>query len=403
MTRSQPLAGVRVADFTQLYQGPLATMILADLGADVVKIESPRGDFMRGWSLGDAYLGGESISFLSVNRNKRSVGIDLKHPDGREVAERIVAGADIVVENFRPGVMDRLGLGWDTLASGRPDLIYCASTGFGQSGPYREWPGQDLLVQAIAGTVWLNGRRDDPPTAVGFGIADITAGLHIVYGILAALLERGRSGLGQRVDVNLLQSLLTMQSQELVHYLNGGDEPVRPVTNGTAAYAGAPLGLYATRDGHIALAMMPVAKIARLLGVESLATHQTSNDVVQRDEIHAALEAAFRTRSTADWLTVLREDDVWCAPVQQFSDVAHDPQVLHGEMLTTVKHPRAGAVTLLSPAVRLSATPSSVHTPPPSLGEHTDGMLTELGYADAERAALIDTGAVHGPRSLMVS
>ena len=397
MNRTLPLDGVRIADFSQLYQGPLATMILADLGADVVKIEGPRGDFMRSWSLGDGYLAGESLSFLAVNRNKRSACLDLKTPGGALAARRIVASADVVIENFRPGVMDRLGLGYDALAADRPDLVYCASSGWGQTGPYRDFPGQDLLVQALGGTMWLNGGRDDPPTAVGFGIADVAGGFHIVYGVLAALLERTASGLGQRVDVSLLNSLLVLQGHEFGHYLNTGQEPERPRSNGTAAYTGSPLGVYRTADGHLAIAMMSVSRLAGLVGAESLAHLDYSNVMEDRDRLHGVLEARFRTAGTERWLEVLRAADVWCAPVHTFAEVERDPQVAHNAMIRTMAHPHVGDIRMVGPALQFSATPATVRSPPPLLGEHTVELLGEVGFGDAEIREMLGSGAVAGP------
>ena len=397
MTRGAPLEGIRIADFSQLYQGPLATMILADLGADVIKIEGPRGDFMRTWSLGDGYLTGESLSFLAVNRNKRSICLDLKTAAGALAARRLVVGADVVIENFRPGVMDRLGLGYDMLSAEHPELVYCASSGYGQTGPYRDFPGQDLLVQALGGTMWLNGRRDDPPTAVGFGIADVAGGFHIVYGVLAALLERSRSGLGQRVDVNLLSSLLALQGHEFSYYLNTGHEPTRPLSNGTAAYTGSPLGVYETADGFLAIAMMPVAKLAALIGEDALLHLESANVMDSRDEVHGVLESRFRTATTAAWLETLRAADVWCAPVQTFAEVEADPQVAHNEMIRTMHHPLVGDIRMVGPALQLSATPATVRTPPPLLGEHTVAVLTELGFDGSEVDAMLGSGAAVAP------
>src|SRR3954453_20507224 len=203
-----PLTGLVVADFAQLAQGPFAKQILGDMGAEIIKIEPPKGDWMRHWSMANLYRGGESVSFLSFNRNKRSIALDLKHPAGKDVALRLIAHSDVVVENFRPGVMERPGLGWEMLHERFPRLIYCASSGWGQSGPYVTRPGQDLLVQAVAGVGYLNGNAGGPPQGVAVGIAEFTAGLRIVYGVLAPLSSRERTGRGQRVDVNLLNSIL---------------------------------------------------------------------------------------------------------------------------------------------------------------------------------------------------
>ena len=217
-----PLAGIVVVDFSQLAQGPFATQILGDLGAEIIKIEAPSGDWMRGFSLQNAYAGGMSVSFITYNRNKRSIVLDLKSPDGVDIARRLIDRADVVVENFRPGVMERLGLGYETLAARNPRIVYCASVGYGQDGPYVGRPGQDLLVQSLAGLASLGGRDQDPPAPAGIGVADLAAGLHIVYGVLAALIARERTGEGQRVDVNMLNSLLALEHQEIASYLYTG-------------------------------------------------------------------------------------------------------------------------------------------------------------------------------------
>ncbi len=389
-----PLAGVRVADFTQLLQGPLATQMLADMGADIVKIEPPRGDFFRRWSLGDRFPQGESVSFLTVNRGKRSIVVDLKSEAGLEVARTIIASVDVVIENFRPGVMDRLGLGFEALSESNPRIIYCASSGYGPTGPYRDYPGQDLLIQALGGTMWLNGRRDDPPTAIGFGIADVAGGLHIVIGVLAALRELTASGRGQRVDVSLFNSLLTVQTHELAYFANTADAPVRPVANTTAAYAGAPLGVYRCSDGFLALSMMPIGPLAELVGAESLVGTEAANDIPNRDTIHATLEARFLTDTRDAWIARLREHDVWCAPVQTLDETLADRQVEANRMLRTMVHPRVGPIQVIGPSIRFSRTPADVSTPPPVLGEHTRDVLRELGYSEEDAQRLISTGAV---------
>jgi crotonobetainyl-CoA:carnitine CoA-transferase CaiB-like acyl-CoA transferase len=389
-----PLEGVRVVDFSQLYQGPLATQMLADLGADIVKVEPPRGDFFRTWSLGDRFPAGESLSFLAVNRNKRSIVIDLKRPGGRDVALQLIDRADVLVENFRPGVMDRLGLGSAEVVTRNPRLVYCASSGYGPDGPYSDLPGQDLLVQAIAGTMWLTGRRDDPPTAVGYGIADAAAGLHIVIGVLAGLLERGRNGYGQRIDINLLSSLVVLQSHEFSYYLNTGEPPVRPRSNTTAAYTGAPLGIYETRAGYLALAMMPIGRLAAVIGATDLVSIDSSNEIENRDEIHARLEAVFRTRPREEWLALLRASDIWCAPVQSLGEAADDPQVRWNGMVAEVEHPTVGSVQVVGRSVAFGRTPLSVLTAPPLLGQHTIEILEEVGYDGPAIQALLGEGVV---------
>jgi crotonobetainyl-CoA:carnitine CoA-transferase CaiB-like acyl-CoA transferase len=388
-----PLTGLLIADFTQLVQGPYATQVLADLGAEVIKIEPPGGDWLRRFALGNAYLGGESVSFLAFNRNKTSVVLNLKRDDHREAALRLVARADVVLENFRPGVMERLGLGYEDLRRLNPRLVYCASTGYGADGPYRERPGQDLLVQAMTGLPTLNGRDGDPPIPVGVGIADMTAGLHMVYGTLAALVERSRTGLGQRVDVNLLSSLLAIQSQELTAHLNSNGRPRRNPTVPGAPYTGAPYGIYPTRDGHIAIAMNAVNRLMAVLAIGGFedVTEQNVTDPDLDAAIRRALTARFAERDTSEWLATLLAKDIWCAQLNDYDAVVADPQVRHNGTIVEIEHPAAGPVRVIGPAVRFTGGPSTVeHTPPPRLGEHTHDVLTRIaGYTGDEADRLL--------------
>jgi len=393
---SGPLQGVIIMDFTQLLQGPYATQILGDLGAEIIKIEPPGGDWMRRFSLKNEYLAGESVSFLCFNRNKRSLSINLKNAEALKVIQRMVARADVVVENFRPGVMERLGLGYETLAAINPRIVYCASSGFGQSGPYVTRPGQDLLIQAMSGLPYLNGRRDEPPVAVGVGIADIAACLHIVYGILAALYNRERTGCGQRVDVNLYNSLLSIVAQEFTAYLNGAGLPERSAAgNNPAVYNGAPYGLYRTADTYIAIAMNPLNKLCRLMGIEGY-EHLDSNNVREsRDDIHRKLASVFTRRTTQEWLDILLAEDIWCGPVYTFADVENDPQVAANEMILTYDHPKAGTVKVLGIPVRFSETPGMITRPAPLVGEHNAELLREFGgYTDEEIRMLEELGIV---------
>jgi crotonobetainyl-CoA:carnitine CoA-transferase CaiB-like acyl-CoA transferase len=389
-----PLSGIRIADFTQLYQGPLATQVLSDMGAEIIKIEPPKGDFFRNWAIGDKYIKGESISFMSVNRNKRSIVLDLKKPDGVLVAKEIIRNSDVVIENFRPGVMDRLGLGFENLTEINPKIIYCASSGYGTSGPYVDYPGQDLLIQAMTGTMWLNGRLQDPPIAVGFGLADVTGGLHIVMGTLAALIERQSSGIGQRVDVNLLNSQLTMLTHEVTYFANTKEKPIRPVANSTGAYTGAPLGIYQTKDGFIVIAMMSISKLAKLVGATTLFNNDSSNDIAQRAEIHAELELNFKNKTINEWLTILRAADVWCAQVKTFEEMISDEQVIWNKMIQSVDHPVVGPLSIVGPSILFSRTKSGVRLPPPLLGQHSQEILNEFGFKENQIISFLKSKAV---------
>lgn len=390
-----PLEGVIVADFTQLAQGPVATQILGDLGAEIIKIEPPKGDWMRHFSLRELYIGGESVSFLSFNRNKRSIAVDLKKPEGVDVVKRLVEKADVVVENFRPGVMDRLGLGYETLNQLNPRLVYCASCGFGQSGPYVTRPGQDLLIQSMSGMTVLTGNRDDIPSATIVGIADLTASQLIVYGVCAALFNRERTGKGQRVDVNLYNALLGLTLQEIGNYLNGGGMPERSERGYPNPYVGAPYGIYHTQDRYIAIAMNPINKLARLLDVEGL-DHITGQNVMEdADEIRDRLAAAFVEKTTAEWLDILLAEDIWCAPVYEFADVEKDPQVLLNEMVISYRHPTAGTVRAVGIPVKFQGTPGEIRYPAPLLGQHSVEILREFTpYGDSEISELLEKKVV---------
>lgn len=382
-----PLEGLRVADFSQLVQGPSATQFLGDLGADIIKIEPRGGDWQRNWSIYDQYINGQSVSFLAFNRAKRSITLNLKDPRGKEVAMRIIKSSDVLVENFRPGVMDRLGLGYEELEKVHPPLIYCASCGWGQDGPYKTRPGQDLLAQSVAGVLTLNGTADDPPVPIGIGAADLTAALHITIGVLAALHRRNETGQGQRVDVNLLDSIMSLATQELTVYLNTGIEPQRSATGLGHPYVGAPMGVYKTKDGYVAIAMMPIGKIARLVGVEGFEGNDSRNVIENRDEVKRLLEPGFANKTTAELIDIFMAADIWAAPVNRFPDVERDPQVAHNETIISFEHPVAGKFRTVGPPVKFSRTPASVERPP-LLSEHTTAILAELGYSEGEIAEL---------------
>jgi crotonobetainyl-CoA:carnitine CoA-transferase CaiB-like acyl-CoA transferase len=372
--RPGPLHGIRVLDFTALLQGPLATQILADLGADVVKLEKPEGDWMRAWGIFASRTHGETDAFLAFNRNKRSVVVDLRDAADLERVLDLADKADIVVENFRPGVMDRLGLGHEALRKRNPRIIYAASSGYGRTGPYVARPGQDYLVQALTGATWLSGRRDDPPMLMALAIADQYTGLHLVVGILAALQHRTRTGEGQRVDLDLLACMLALQQQELTVYLNHHNSFER--ARGNLGHPGlpGPAGIYATADGHLMLAMMPCPKLGGILGVGWLDEFDTLEKMFDaRDTVHERLSAHFLTQPTTHWIELLSAADVWCAPVQKYADVEADPQIAHRKLFWDVpyadgeQHYR----TVGSP-FSFSESPVSVRRSAPRVGQHTD-------------------------------
>jgi crotonobetainyl-CoA:carnitine CoA-transferase CaiB-like acyl-CoA transferase len=380
---SGALEGLRIADFSQLVQGPNATQMLADMGADVIKIEPLHGDWQRNWSLKDAYINGESVSFLTFNRGKRSIALNLKDPSGKEAALKIIQSSDVLLENFRPGVMDRLGLGYETLSKLHPKLIYCASCGWGQDGPYATRPGQDLLAQAMAGVLYLNGKAGDPPSPVGMGIADVTASFHIVSAILAGIYHRDRTGEGQRIDINLLNSVLSLATQEATLYMNTRSEPERSAAGIGHPCVGAPMGVYKTSDGYIVVAMMPLGKVAELVGIDGFEGNDSRNMLDHRDDVKRKLEPGFARKTTAELMDIFLEADIWAAPVNNFPQMESDPQVRHNQTVVSFDHPKVKQFRTIGAPIKFSRSPSSVKRPP-LLGEHSRQILKEIGYLDSD-------------------
>jgi crotonobetainyl-CoA:carnitine CoA-transferase CaiB-like acyl-CoA transferase len=369
-----PLHGIRVLDFTALLQGPLATQVLADLGADVVKLEKQNGEWMRQYGIFMSRTHGETDAFLAFNRNKRSVEIDLRDPVDLQRILELVEKADVVVENFRPGVMERAGLGYETLRQRNQRLIYAASSGYGRTGPYAKRPGQDYLVQALSGAAWLTGRRSDPPFVMALAVTDQYTGLHLVVGILAALQHRNRTGEGQRVDVDLLSCILALQQQELTVYLNHRNSFERAQANIGHPGITAPCGIYATQDGYMMLAMFPCPKLGAILGVDWLAAYDTNEKMFEaRDTVHQLLSRHFATQPTAHWIELLSANDVWCAPVRTYAELEDDPQIAHKRMFWDVPYAEGSKTyrTVGSP-FSFSASPVSVHRSAPRSGQHTD-------------------------------
>ncbi len=392
----RPLEGILVVDLTRALAGPYCTMMLADFGARVVKIESPEGgDDTRGW--GPPFVGGESAYFLSVNRNKESVTLNLKHPKGREVLHRLLARADVLVENFRPGVMDRLGLGYQELHERYPRLVYCSISGFGQDGPYREKPAYDLILQGMGGIMGITGEEEGPPVKVGVAVADIAAGMFAAYGILVALWARERTGRGQLVDAALLDGQVAWLTYAAANYFATGQNPRRM---GSAHPNLVPYQAFRTRDGYLNVAVGSEAIWQRFCEVVAPELRDdprfaTNPDRVRnRSELIPLLEARFRERTTAEWGELLDRAGVPNGPIYLISEVFRDPQTLHRQMKVTLPHPTAGEVTVTGVPVKLSETPGDVYRPPPLLGQHTEAVLRELGYTSEEVDALRREGAI---------
>ena len=391
------LEGVRVLDFTQMMMGPWASQFLADMGADVVKVERPgAGEWERGLHAMGELIDGQSPFFLAMNRNKRSIALNLKDERARDVCRRLAERSDLVMENFRPGVMDRLGLGYDDLRTVNPSIVYVSGTGFGPDGPYVERPGQDLLIQSMSGLAAYGGRRSDPPTPSGSSIVDASTALLLAFSAMVALFHRERTGEGQRVDVSLFGTAVALQCQELAAFMNMDRRFDRSEAGIGGAWLSAPFGIYRTSDGWIALAMASLSVLAELLELPELAVFDDERAAYDhRDEIKPAIERRLEQRPTSEWLGILATRDVWCAPVQTFDDLVDDPQVANNDLLTSVPHPNGGAdVRVVGIPMRFSGTPGTIRSGPPAVGQHTDEILAELGFGDDEVSRLRTEGVV---------
>jgi len=376
-----PLEGILVVDLSQFLSGPCASLRLADLGARVIKIEKPiDGDLCRKLYVSDVRLDGESTVFHAINRNKESLTADLKASEGREQVKKLIRRADVVIHNFRPGVIERLGLAYDMVREFNQQVVYGQISGYGQEGPWRDLPGQDLLLQSLSGLVWLSGDADQGPVPMGLAVADILCGMHLVQGILACLVRRSATGRGGLVEVSMLESVLDLQFETLTTYFHdGGQLPQRTACNNAHAYLGAPYGIYRTRDGYLALAMGSVLQLGELLGCEALLDYQDpATWFTERDRIKAILASHLETRTTAHWLSVLEPADIWCADVLDWKRLLqHDGFKVLG-MLQTVRR-RSGTVyqTTRCP-IHIDGQRLYSEKGSPDLGEDTDRITTEL-------------------------
>ena len=389
-------AGLRMLDLSRLLPGPYCSLLFADLGAEVIKVEEPgRGDYARRtppfW--GDSDVG---AYFLLLNRNKKSVSIDLKTETGKAIFRRLARTADVLLESFRPGVMDRLGLGWEALRAENPGLVYCAISGYGQDGPYQNLVGHDVNYMGYAGALSVTGSRDGPPLAPGVQVADLGGGaLMAAFAIAAALHHRRESGQGQFVDVSMTDGVVSWLIPHLAAFFATGRVPERGrerLNGGWPCY-----GVYETGDGgHVTLgALEPQfwANFCRLAGREDLQPLQHAEGA-GRDHVEEELRRLFRTRTRGEWVELLHQADVCAGPVLALDEVVRDPQLVQRGLFTEVDHPKLGPVRQVAFPVRMSATPGRVVTPPPELGEHTDEVLRGLGYDGTAIAGFRRDGVV---------
>ncbi len=392
-----PLTGLKVVDLSRILAGPFCTMALGDMGADVVKIESPgAGDDTRQW--GPPFDNGESAYFLAVNRNKRSLTLNLKHPDGLAILRRLVEGADVLVENFRPGTLARLGLTDEAVFAMNPRIVYCSVSGFGQTGPDSHRPGFDVVIQGESGLQSLTGFPDGPPTKVGVPMADLVASLMAAQGILLALVARGTTGKGQRVDCSMQDAVLALLSFQAGSYFMTGRTPSR---KGNQHPTIAPYETYRTADGYVNVAAGNDAlyqKFCDAIGEPALAKDPrfaaSAGRVENRPALNARLEPIIARASTAEWIARLERVGVPVGAIKDVGQVVNDPHVLAREMVVPVPHPKARTLKVMGIPIKLGGTPGAIRRPPPLLGQHTDEILAEIGFPSADIARLRAAKAV---------
>lgn len=389
-----PLDGLLVLDFSQFLAGPVAALRLADLGARVIKIERPGvGELGRKLYLSNVVSEGDSTLFHSINRNKESFAADLKQKSELEKVRQLIRRADVMIQNFRPGVIDRIGLGYESVREINPRLVYGSITGYGPEGPWRQKPGQDLLAQAISGLPWLNGNIDDPPVPVGLAVADLLAGFHLVQGILACLVRRGITGKGGIVEISLLEAILDAQFEVLTAYLNGGGLPQRGASCSAHAYLAAPYGLYPTADGYLALSMTSVPQLGELLELPELAAYSDSHSCFEhRNKIRAAIARCLRTSPTQHWLDILEPAGVWCAEVLTWNRLLQHEGFKVINMIQDVFQPGGTRLRTTRCPIHVDGNVLTSVKGAPRVGQDTERICQEFGLVADEENTLESSG-----------
>ena len=389
------LDGYRVLDCSIAMAGPFAGQRLGDLGADVVKVEPTAGEWQRHVSAGGATGNRINVSFLSLNRNKRSLAVDLKSEGGKALFRKLVTGADVFLQNYRPGVAARLGIDYESLRELNPQIVYVSISGYGEDGPYRDRPGQDLLLQAMSGSMFSTGSEGDVPRPAGLYLVDAVTAATAFEGVLAALLHRERTGEGQLVTVNMLDAITALQMQELSIFTVGKVPQRRSSEPQGHVYIRAPYGAFKTSDGFIALAFPPLHELGLVLGEESFLGMDSEVDGWQRrDEISAKTAEHLLANTTAYWLDEFEKAGLWVGPVLDYEDLVADPQIVHNGTFVEYEHPTEGIVKTPGFPYHFSKTPPSVDRGAPLAGEHTREILCELGLSESEVEDLLASGVV---------
>jgi crotonobetainyl-CoA:carnitine CoA-transferase CaiB-like acyl-CoA transferase len=395
-TEHLPLEQLVVLDLSRVLSGPYCSMMLGDMGATVWKVEPPSGDECRG--LAPPYINGESAYYLSINRNKLDICLDLRRPEGREILLKMADRADVLLENFRPDMKERMGIGYGVISQRNPRIVYCSISGFGQDGPYKDMSGLDNIFQGMAGMMQISGEEGSPPMKVGERIADVIAGMQAAFGIMVALHHRSRTQVGQFLDLSLVDSLISTQAPLISYYFATGQQPPK---RGNGSIFSAPTQMFPTADRPINLCIMldkHWTKLCHALGLEgALHDPRFQNNplrVKNADAVNEIVARGLRTKPSSHWMEVFTQAGIPCGYVYNYDEVFHDPQVLHNGMLQEIDHPTVGKHKTIGLPIRLHGSPGKIRRPSPLLGQHSREILAELGYRGEEIDSLIRNGIV---------
>ena len=378
------LEGIRVLSFTHFLQGPVAAQLLADLGADVIKIEAPKGAYERGFSPMNSFNNGVSVMHLSVNRNQRSMAIDLRSKEGQEIIERLLPSTDVIIQNFRPGVMEKYGLGYEQLKRKYPGLIYCNISGYGTDGPYKQLPGQDLLAQAKSGLCYSSGIAGQAPVALGTAVIDTHGAVLAAFGIVSALIDKIRTGKGHQVDSCLLNAAIHLQIEPFAAYLHHNKIYDKLSSGCVTRVYDVPYGIYKTLDDYILLSKTPVPKLKEVFGEDVFREFKDEDVFARRADLDAAVARELKKKTTDEWVEILSAHDCWFSKINSFEDVVNDPQVIHNGIIAEFENPRGGRVRTLGNPLRIDQAAVPIRKAAPELGENTVELLQEVGYSDRE-------------------